>query len=65
MSNDLGEVVGTLLAMAFGGIVLLKVAQELNSNGPINLEALGLLYLAGAIVGGIVLVYVIVWSLIR
>lgn len=65
MSEDLGEAVGAILGIAFGGLILLKMATELNSTGPVNFEAWGIILLIAALLATVVLVYGIFISLVR
>lgn len=64
MSEAIGEAAVALLGIAFGGVLLLKLAPHLNVE-VINLAAMGVLYLVVAVIGTIVLVYGALNSLIR
>lgn len=57
MSGDIGEAVGAILGLALGGIILLRMAAELNSTVPVNLAAWGSLFLFGAVLAAVLLVY--------
>lgn len=65
MSGDIGEAAGAILGIAFGGVILLKMAAELNSTGSVNLAAWGTMFLAAAVVATILLVYGVFNSLMR
>lgn len=65
MSGEIGEAAGAILGIAFGGVILLKMAAELNSTGPVNLAAWGTLFLVAAMLATILLVYGVFKSLMR
>lgn len=65
MSRDLGEAAVAVIGIAFGGVMLLKLAPHLNNVSMINLAAMGVLYLLVAVLGAILLVYGALKSLTR
>jgi len=65
MSNELGEAAGAILGIAFGGFILIKMAAELNSTGPVNLAAWGTLFLISAVLATVLLVFGAVTSIMR
>jgi hypothetical protein len=65
MSSDLGEAAGAILGIAFGGIILLKMAAELNSTGPIDLAVWGIIFLVMAALATVLLAYAVFSSLMR
>lgn len=65
MSEELGEAIATILGLVVGGIILLTLAPELNSISMINLAAMGVLYLIGAVLGASLLIYGVVSSFTR
>lgn len=65
MSDNIGEAVGAILGLTFGGLILLEMASQWNSSGPVNLKAWGVLFLIAAIIGALVLVYGVFSSLMR
>lgn len=65
MSGDLGEAVGAIFGIAFGGIILLKTAETMNSTGPVDLAAWGTIFLIVAVLASVLLVYSVIVSLTR
>lgn len=63
MSGDIGEAVGAILGLALGGVILLRMAAELNSTGPVNLAAWGSIFLLGAVLATVLLVYGLIKAL--
>ncbi|AXG07226.1 hypothetical protein DU500_12785 [Haloplanus rubicundus] len=64
MSDDLGEAVGAILGLAFGGFILLKIAAEVNSAGPVNIAAWGAIFMIAAALAAVLLGYGIVRSVV-
>lgn len=65
MSGDFGEAAVALIGIAFGGVMLLKLAPHLNQVSIIDLAAMGVLYLLVAVLGAILLVWGALTSLTR
>lgn len=65
MSGDIGEPAVGLLGIAFGGVLLLKLAPHLNQMSIIDVTAMGVLYLLVAVLGAILLVWGALTSLTR
>jgi len=56
MSDQFGEAIGAILGLAVGGITLLKMAENLNSNGPVDFTTMGVLFLLAAVVATVLIV---------
>ncbi|MCU4971157.1 hypothetical protein OB955_00190 [Halobacteria archaeon AArc-m2/3/4] len=65
MSGEFGEAAVALLGIAFGGVMLLRLAPHLNQVSMINITAMGVLYLLVAVLGAILLVWGALISLTR
>jgi len=57
MSTQFEEAVGSILAIIFGGVILLKMAPALNSTSTINLAAWGTAFLFVGITCVVLLTY--------
>lgn len=57
MTGDFGEALEAIMGIAFGGLVILMIAPQLNSVTSVNLVAWGVLWLIAGIGGGLLLVY--------
>ncbi|WP_188979029.1 hypothetical protein [Halocalculus aciditolerans] len=65
MSDELGEAIGAILGLGLGGVLLLKMATQLNSTGPVNFTFWGSIFLLGAVLGAVLLVYGLIGSVTR
>lgn len=63
MLSEIGEAARAVLALAVGGIILLTLGPSLNQVSVINLTALGVIYVFGAIVLALILVYSVTQAL--
>lgn len=57
MADQIGEAIGAILGIAFGGVILLMVAPQLNQVSIINLTGIGIIYVLVAIILAAGLVY--------
>lgn len=65
MSDELGEAVGAILGIGFAGYILIEMASELSSTGPVDFAMMGGLFIVAAVLATILLVVGIFGSLIR
>jgi hypothetical protein len=63
MASEIGEAIGAIGGIAFGGIILLMIAPQLNQVSIINLTGLGIIYVLAAVVLAAGLVYSMISSL--
>ncbi|MFP9192158.1 hypothetical protein ACLI4Q_10945 [Natrialbaceae archaeon A-CW1-1] len=54
--SDLGEAVGAVFGLIFGGVLLLLIASALEPMGPTNMQSWGSLFVISGILLGIILI---------
>lgn len=62
MLEGIGEAIGAILGLLFGGWLLLRLASELQSTGPFDVWLWGALFILAAVVAAILLVVGVVVS---
>ncbi|MWG32991.1 hypothetical protein [Halomarina oriensis] len=58
MSGEFGEAVEAIVAIGFGGLILVMLAPHLGGYVSVDLAAWGVLYLLAALFGGIAFIMV-------
>lgn len=57
MTGDIGEAIGAICVLALGGIIFIRLGAALNRPMPISFEFWGIIFLLGAALAIILLVY--------